>query len=353
MSFECSAKNEELVDECERLFHLQPGYPIEDAMDFIETTLIDKFNLPVIKIVEKVISAARFNYSSVLTYITLLNQIFIRFSILKSQMDKELIIKIHGMAIENNNENAVCHLNPLYKWFSDENDVRYMVLHDQIDRFWEYLINHEIEDFGVLNCIGKVSFLEAAALFGSANIFIFLISNFGFSISKRCLQFSFIGGNSDIINECLKHHQVDITCLKNAILSHNNEFFEDFYQSEQIFCCCNELHPIAESHNVKALFIMLMKDKNSIIPWCAELPESIDIFANEDFNLKKVDKLGRTVLHHAALSNNISLCKFLLHYMKGQIDLNAMDNMGKTPLQLAIMKNGNQVAQFLRSMGAI
>ena len=39
--------------------------------------------------------------------------------------------------------------------------------------------------------------------------------------------------------------------------------------------------------------------------------------------------------------------------MKGQIDLNAMDNMGKTPLQLAIMKNGNQVAQFLRSMGAI
>ena len=64
--------------------------------------------------------------------------------------------------------------------------------------------------------------IKKCAYYGSGNIFKFIQENYHMEITPECLHNAIIGGNTDIINECLKYHPLDVDCLKYAISSHNN-----------------------------------------------------------------------------------------------------------------------------------
>ena len=103
-------------------------------------------------------------------------------------------------------------------------------MHDQIDKFKEYVAQHSIsddkdflkitnfsiDDFYQDNDVG-LTLIEACAYFGSVNIFYFLISNDISKITENCLNYAVIGGNQDIINKCLKENKMDINCLRSII----------------------------------------------------------------------------------------------------------------------------------------
>ena len=68
------------------------------------------------------------------------------------------------------------------------------------------------------------SLLEYCSYLGSVNCFKFLRTEFNSKITHHCLGLSFIGGNPDIISECLKKQKPDYRCMKYAIMSHNIDF---------------------------------------------------------------------------------------------------------------------------------
>ncbi|EAY22381.1 hypothetical protein TVAG_378600 [Trichomonas vaginalis G3] len=69
-----------------------------------------------------------------------------------------------------------------------------------------------------------LSLLELCCYHGSAGCFKLLRTKFKSEITPECLQLSFLGGNLEIINECLKEQDPDENCMKYAIISNNIDF---------------------------------------------------------------------------------------------------------------------------------
>ena len=61
-------------------------------------------------------------------------------------------------------------------------------------------------------------------------------------------------------------------------------------------------------------------------------------------------KSGRTILHYAAESGNLSLLSFLLRYP--QLDINASTYGGLTPIMLAKGRGHHSVVEVLKGAGA-
>ncbi|EAY14646.1 hypothetical protein TVAG_460630 [Trichomonas vaginalis G3] len=66
--------------------------------------------------------------------------------------------------------------------------------------------------------------LELCYYHGAVDCFKFLRTKFNSEITQECLQLSFLGGNQEIMNECLKHQEPDDECMIYAIISHNIDF---------------------------------------------------------------------------------------------------------------------------------
>ncbi|EAY19805.1 hypothetical protein TVAG_178490 [Trichomonas vaginalis G3] len=68
------------------------------------------------------------------------------------------------------------------------------------------------------------SLLELCCYYGADDCFKFLRTKFNSEITRECLQLSFLGGNQEIMSECLKYQEPDEYCMENAIISHNIDF---------------------------------------------------------------------------------------------------------------------------------
>ncbi|EAY18199.1 hypothetical protein TVAG_122650 [Trichomonas vaginalis G3] len=65
---------------------------------------------------------------------------------------------------------------------------------------------------------------ELCCYHGAVDCFKLLRTKFNSRITPKCLEFSFLGGNQEIMSECLKYQEPDEECMKYAILSHNIDF---------------------------------------------------------------------------------------------------------------------------------
>ncbi|EAY22866.1 hypothetical protein TVAG_076130 [Trichomonas vaginalis G3] len=75
------------------------------------------------------------------------------------------------------------------------------------------------------------SLLELCCYHGAVDCFKILRTKFHSKISLTCLQFSFLGGNPEIMSECLKYQTPYEDCMEYAIISHNIDFVT-FLQNE-------------------------------------------------------------------------------------------------------------------------
>ncbi|EAY20592.1 hypothetical protein TVAG_162870 [Trichomonas vaginalis G3] len=253
-------------------------------------------------------------------------------------------------------------------------------MHDQIDCFEEYVSNHSITDLLMFcrfefSLLERLSLLETCCYFGSVNIFFFLISNAECAITEKCLKASIFGGNIDIINECLKKQQIDKYCVNSSIVSHNNQFFEYILENvmftsnfkvESTYCSDDDYSDnivyidhfdfedyfdhecIIESQNLNAVFLLYMKDKNLIFPWCAAFPQSLDIIKKESMNNSYL-VLDLQFLHYAINYGCIETVKFAFSQNEGKIpEYINLDSL----LFYAVEKNSKEIAEFLLSHGA-
>ncbi|EAY22176.1 hypothetical protein TVAG_093500 [Trichomonas vaginalis G3] len=312
-------KYADFIGTLEKLFCKKSNESVEDMSNLISNVLISKYQLS-LKSLEKIIKlAGQCNYAYVESYFKIL----------------ELICS------------KCTKITELKSKLPMEGSVEYMVMHDQIDKFKEYVSQKDVKfsldiidlkDFEGLNdqdldaCDStNLSLFEACAYFGSVNIFIFLISTQQPKISKKVLLYSLIGRNTDIINECMKHKKMNIDCLRFIVRTHFNEMLEyvienkifdyqDFLEEEWIYDVnwCGKFdyqapfEDIIEYQNLKAVFLLYKKFKTKIFPWCAAFPQTIDIIKKET-NPRNPDYRNNNILIYACHSQNGDICKFLLN----------------------------------------
>ncbi|EAY03337.1 ankyrin repeat protein, putative [Trichomonas vaginalis G3] len=249
-------------------------------------------------------------------------------------------------------------------------------MHDQIDKFKKYTVENTLHHV-LIKILSdySVPLLEACCYYGSVNIFFFLISNLDFQINQKCFQYSFIGGNTDIINECMKNYNIDRNCLNDIVSCHNNQFLEYIFDDE-IFQPQNfNITNIIMSQNLKAVYLLFKKDKNSIYPLCTAFSPTIDILNNEDIDLSKAYS-DYSPMNYSAMYNTYEIAEFILSHgmkIKGTsylftaaqnnsietakvlishgIDINGRDNIDRTALHIAAENNSKETAEFLIANG--
>ncbi|EAY08764.1 ankyrin repeat protein, putative [Trichomonas vaginalis G3] len=227
-------------------------------------------------------------------------------------------------------------------------------MNDKIDQFKEYISQHSFEyiPFKVLG-FPILSPLEACCYFGSVNIFNFIISNYKQKITQECLKYSLIGGNTDIINESLKNNTIDKECFVCIAASHNNQFLDYIFERNLFNLDISDFAEIIFSQNIKVAFLMFEKNKDSILPWCAAFPQTLEIFKNEDLDFTKKSIRNETILIVAMIYNNTEICKFLIDSLKDKaLDINAQDNDKFSALCYAVKNNNKEIAELLISHGA-
>ncbi|EAY21201.1 hypothetical protein TVAG_283700 [Trichomonas vaginalis G3] len=393
MSEEYLKLYDDFIMAYEKLYHLQSDQPIDEVFNLINTILVDKYNISLFTIIGNMIYATRYNFRSCLKYLELLNQFFKKYSIAES----DVIAYCPAIYPEFDffaNMEEICQFRFWKSMIKGEDSIEYIIMHDLIDKFKDYSIRHQIDEI-LINSHqnSRLSLIEACAIYGSVNIFYFIHLNMEQEITQECLQCSIIGGNVDIINECLKFRNLDKVCLINAIMSHNNNFLEhilrhDVIQKDVLLSIFDSITDIIESQNLKAFLLFFEKDKNTAIPWCVGFPQIVEILNDDEIDFLKVDDDNWNILHYAAVYNNIDICGLLLcwpeifkklinsktcdeslspihilitegksntlmiSFLLNGADVNAKDSSMKTPLHYAASENNVQLAFTLLKFGA-
>ncbi|EAY13110.1 ankyrin repeat protein, putative [Trichomonas vaginalis G3] len=195
-----------------------------------------------------------------------------------------------------------------------------------------------------------ISLLELCCYHGSVDCFKFLRTKFQSEITPNCLRYSFLGGNQEIINECLKVQKPDDECMEYAIISHNIDFVT-FLKNEHnikinLKLCCK--------HNNLQSFLVYLDQTNNNNTGFVYSPNFLlsllleyHILNGADVNEKDEDEW--TLLHHAARDNSKEFAEILI---SNGADINAKTEDGFTPLHYAARENRKEIAEILISNGA-
>ncbi|EAY21834.1 ankyrin repeat protein, putative [Trichomonas vaginalis G3] len=367
MSSDYSKQYADFIGALEKLFHIKSNEPIEDMCSIITNTLISKYQLTINQLTKLIREAIRYNYASGANYVKILEQI---------GADLTGVSDYH---------------------FETEGSIKFIVMHDQIDKFKEYLTQNSISGdiflkipnfvynaYHYLKFFAELSLIEACAYFGSVNIFYFLISNQISEITERCFSYAVIGGNQDIINECLKKHKMDIDCLRSIIRAHNHELLEyvldrEIFELDDLYGedwgkagnCMGDANyrpiykDIIRYQNLNAVFLLFKRNKYYIFPWGAVFPQTIDIFKNNTFS-NKHNHTKCEIIYFACKSKNSDICRLLLEsYNQNIVNNNEgddecishgiyiseKDKYRKTALYYAAKYNSKETAELLIAHG--
>ncbi|EAX83563.1 ankyrin repeat protein, putative [Trichomonas vaginalis G3] len=194
------------------------------------------------------------------------------------------------------------------------------------------------------------SLLELCCYHGSVDCFKLLRTKYNSEITQTCLQLSFLGGNPEIMSECLKHQKPNNGCMKYAIISHNIDFVT-FLMSEynikiNLKCC-------ALYNNLESFFVYLdqTNDINKCFIYSAmfEIPSLCEYFLSLDTNINEKDKDRKTALHYAAENNNKEIAEFLISHGANIYEKSKYE---KTSLHYATENNNKEMVEFLISHDA-
>ncbi|EAY13629.1 hypothetical protein TVAG_387700 [Trichomonas vaginalis G3] len=147
------------------------------------------------------------------------------------------------------------------------------------------------------------SLLELCCYHGAVDCFKFLRTKFNSSITYECLQFSFLGGNPEIMSECLKYKEpVTYSHQKNAIISHNIDFVTFLMNEYNVEI---DLEYCAYYNNLEAFLVCF--DRTNDINLCFvyssmfNIPSLCKYFLSRGADINAENRDEQTALHCAAL----------------------------------------------------
>ncbi|EAX81917.1 ankyrin repeat protein, putative [Trichomonas vaginalis G3] len=194
------------------------------------------------------------------------------------------------------------------------------------------------------------SLLELCCYHGAFDCFKFLRTKFSSEISETCLQLSFLGGNKEIMSECLKYQKPDENCMIYAIISHNIDFVTFLMNEYKIEI---DLEYSAVFNNLESFLVYF--DQTNNINKCfvyspiLNISSILEYFLSHGANINEKDESEKTTLYIAAMYNNKETAEVLISH---GANINEKDEGGKTALHIAAFVNSKETAEILISHGA-
>ncbi|EAX99994.1 hypothetical protein TVAG_028990 [Trichomonas vaginalis G3] len=105
----------------------------------------------------------------------------------------------------------------------------------------------------------EYSLLELCCYHGAVDCFKFLRTKFDSKITKKCLEFSFLGRNQEIMSECLKYQKPNKYCMEYAIISHNIDFVTFLMNEYNIMIHLNDC---GEYKNLESFLVFFDQTNN-------------------------------------------------------------------------------------------
>ncbi|EAY05832.1 ankyrin repeat protein, putative [Trichomonas vaginalis G3] len=194
------------------------------------------------------------------------------------------------------------------------------------------------------------SLLELCCYHGAVDCFKLLRTKFSSEITEKCLRFSFLGRNKEILSECLKYQKPDNECMKYAIISHNIDFVTFLMNEYNIEI---DLDYCGMYNNLESFLVYF--DQTNDINKCFvystmfNIPSLCEYFLSNGININAKDNYGETALHIAAENNGKEIAELLISH---GANINEKNEIGQTALHDTSWNNSKETAEVLISHGA-
>ncbi|EAY16294.1 ankyrin repeat protein, putative [Trichomonas vaginalis G3] len=332
---------------------------IHKIFKMIKTELIDSKKLLPHTIISDILCIIPYNYRYTKAYLSLAKLIYDNYQINK-EIDAPLTVryifyKEYGIKLDKSDNFETINSKNLD--IHTEDTIYRAIMYNDLERFITFT---EIEGFDKdqkLKCdlypysYYGYSLLELCCYHGAVDCFKLLRTKFKSEITQTCLEFSFLGGNPEIMSECLKYQKPDKYCMFYAIISHNIDFVT-FLMNE--YNLKVDLDVCVLYRNLESFLVYFdqTNDVNKCFLYSARfnIPSLCEYFLSIGANVNGKDKYGQTALHYAAKYNRKEAAELLISH---GANVNEKDKDGKTALHFtAVFNNSKEIAELLISHGA-
>ncbi|EAY20433.1 ankyrin repeat protein, putative [Trichomonas vaginalis G3] len=324
----------------------------------IKASLIDSKKFPPKKIIKDILYIIPYNIRYTESYLKLAKNIYDNYHITEVEnveyAPDQLFYKEYGIKLDKStdyekikSENLnISSENPIYRSIM-YNDKEKFISFTEIEGFDK---NQELKSDLHPYLYRKCSLLELCCCYGAVDCFKFLRTKFNSEITQTCLQLSFIGGNQEIMSECLKYQKPNEYSMQYAIISHNIDFVTylmNEYNMEIDFDYCG-------IYNNLESFLVYFDQTNDISKCFVHssifnIPSLCEYFLSVGANINETDEEGRTALHYAVRNNYEETTKFLISH---GANINEKDSFGNTVLLYAAEFQYKEIAELLILNGA-
>ncbi|EAY11934.1 hypothetical protein TVAG_399390 [Trichomonas vaginalis G3] len=187
--------------------------------------------------------------------------------------------------------------------------------------------------------------LELCCYHGAVDCFKLLKTKFSSEITEKCLELSFLGGNAEIMSECLKYQKPDCGCMYYAIISHNIDFVTflmNEYNIEIDLECC-------QNYNNLESFLVYYDQTNDfnecfLYSSMFDIASLCEYFLLNGANVNARDGYRQTALHLAAFFDYKEIIELLLSH---GANINVQNMHENFPLTIAVRNNNKEITELL------
>ncbi|EAX93430.1 hypothetical protein TVAG_104750 [Trichomonas vaginalis G3] len=324
----------------------------------IKTELIDSKKYLPQNIIRDILNIIPFNNGYTKSYLSLAKLISDEYHLIKvnsvNTISNFLFYKEYGIKLKESD--MFEDINSKNLDILSENTIYKAIMYNDLERF---IPSTERDGFNENKRIRSdlypyskegYSLLELCCYYGAVDCFKFLITKFNLEITQKCLNLSFLGGNKEIMNECLINLESTEECMEYAIISHNIDFVTFLMNEYNIKI---DLEYCGIYNNLES-FLVYFDQTNDykkcfFISTMFNIPSLCEYFLSHGVNINEKDQNGKTALFIAARLNLKEIEEFLLSH---GANVNEKDNVGETALHLAALTNSNETAEVLLLHGA-
>ncbi|EAY12976.1 hypothetical protein TVAG_405220 [Trichomonas vaginalis G3] len=348
------------IDACNALYQLKTEKE-EDLISIykmIKTELIDSNKHPPQIIMRDILNIIPYNNRYTKSYLLLAKFIYDDYQVkeLRDIDDYLYIIFYEEYGIKLTNFSFLEKLKLNYFEIPTENTIHRAIMYNDKERFISFIEREGFDNYQKLQSdlyphyFTGYSLLELCCYHGAVDCFKFLRTKFDSEITQTCLDLSFLGGNPEIMSECLKYQKPNKECMENAIISHNIDFVTFLMNEYNIKI---DLEYCGEFNNLESFFVYFDQtndiNKCFIYSMIFGLLSLCEYFISHGANVNEKDKNGETALHFAAIYNSKETIELLISQ---GANINEKDGNWKTALHVAAENNSKETAELLISYGA-
>ncbi|EAY15587.1 hypothetical protein TVAG_496060 [Trichomonas vaginalis G3] len=192
----------------------------------IKTEFIDSMKYRTKTIIKDISNIIQYNNRYAKSYLSLIKHISDDYHVKEVSNIRPILnilfYKEYGIKLDNSYDlEELCSEN---LEIHTENTIYRAIMKNNLERFIQFT---ELDGFDKNQTLKSViypyynkgySLLEICCYHGAVDCFKLLRTKFNSEITQKCLEFSFLGGNPDIMSECLKYQTPKEYCMKYAII---------------------------------------------------------------------------------------------------------------------------------------